>query len=112
MAARFDTTPSELTLLNRLSTSFIYPGQQLLVPDKKARQSISEGVAADASNDQTSSEYGRQDSGQGGVAESGASGKSSPVARKLSAAKDHTNEGEEGESNGSCGMKHIHNIMT
>lgn len=36
MAARFDTTPSELTALNRLGSSFIYPGQSLLVPDKSA----------------------------------------------------------------------------
>ncbi|KAM3966858.1 TLD domain-containing protein mustard isoform 3-T4 [Aphomia sociella] len=35
LAARFDTTPSELTKLNRLATQFIFPGQTLLVPDKK-----------------------------------------------------------------------------
>ncbi|XP_063547287.1 nuclear receptor coactivator 7 isoform X4 [Cydia strobilella] len=35
LAARFDTTPSELTKLNRLATQFIFPGQRLLVPDKK-----------------------------------------------------------------------------
>lgn len=34
VAARFDTTPSELTAINRLNSSFIYSGQQLLVPDK------------------------------------------------------------------------------
>ncbi|XP_070509943.1 nuclear receptor coactivator 7 isoform X4 [Chironomus tepperi] len=34
VAARFDTTPSELTQLNRLGSSFIYSGQTLLVPDK------------------------------------------------------------------------------
>ena len=34
VAARFDTTPSELTALNRLGSSFIYSGQMLLVPDK------------------------------------------------------------------------------
>lgn len=37
VAARFDTTPSELTQLNRLGSSFIYSGQQLLVPDKTAK---------------------------------------------------------------------------
>ncbi|XP_017782907.1 PREDICTED: oxidation resistance protein 1 isoform X4 [Nicrophorus vespilloides] len=37
VAARFDTTPSELTKLNRLATPFIFPGQQLYVP---ARQPI------------------------------------------------------------------------
>ncbi|XP_037027042.1 oxidation resistance protein 1 isoform X13 [Bradysia coprophila] len=36
VAARFDTTPSELTSINKLNSSFIYPGQQLLVPDKSA----------------------------------------------------------------------------
>ncbi|XP_049887379.1 oxidation resistance protein 1 isoform X3 [Pectinophora gossypiella] len=35
VAARFDTTPSELTKLNRLATQFIFPGQNLLVPDKR-----------------------------------------------------------------------------
>lgn len=34
VAARFETTPSELTALNRLASSFIYSGQTLLVPDK------------------------------------------------------------------------------
>ncbi|XP_065172062.1 nuclear receptor coactivator 7 isoform X10 [Atheta coriaria] len=32
LAARFDTTPSELTKLNRLGTPYIFPGQQLFVP--------------------------------------------------------------------------------
>ncbi|XP_023288510.1 oxidation resistance protein 1 isoform X2 [Orussus abietinus] len=32
VAARFDTTPSELTKLNRLGSTFIYPGQKLWVP--------------------------------------------------------------------------------
>lgn len=36
VAARFDTTPSELTSLNKLNSSFIYAGQQLFVPDKSA----------------------------------------------------------------------------
>lgn len=36
LAARFDTTPGELTSLNKLNSSFIYPGQSLLVPDKTA----------------------------------------------------------------------------
>lgn len=34
VAARFDTTPSELSKLNRLGSTFIYPGQQLWVPVK------------------------------------------------------------------------------
>lgn len=36
LAARFDTTPGELTSINKLNSSFIYPGQSLLVPDKTA----------------------------------------------------------------------------
>lgn len=36
VAARFDTTPSELTKLNRLNTRFLFPGQVLAVPDKSA----------------------------------------------------------------------------
>lgn len=39
LAARFDTTPGELTSLNKLNSSFIYPGQSLLVPDKTAASS-------------------------------------------------------------------------
>ncbi|KAJ2943820.1 hypothetical protein O0L34_g8142 [Tuta absoluta] len=35
VAARFDTTPSELAKLNRLATQFVFPGQSLLVPDKR-----------------------------------------------------------------------------
>ncbi|XP_018351332.1 PREDICTED: oxidation resistance protein 1 isoform X7 [Trachymyrmex septentrionalis] len=34
VAARFDTTPSELSKLNRLGSTFIYSGQQLWVPAK------------------------------------------------------------------------------
>ncbi|XP_058978669.1 oxidation resistance protein 1 isoform X6 [Musca domestica] len=66
VAARFDTTPSELTHLNRLNSSFIYPGQQLLVPDKSAKDNVSTSSTDDKA---------------GG---SSASGKSSPVDRKLS----------------------------
>ncbi|KOB76480.1 BmOXR1 protein, partial [Operophtera brumata] len=35
LAARFDTTPSELAKLNRIATQIIFPGQTLLVPDKR-----------------------------------------------------------------------------
>lgn len=38
VAARFDTTPSELSKLNRLGSTFIYPGQQLWVPNKGERR--------------------------------------------------------------------------
>uniref|UniRef100_A0A1A9WLA1 LysM domain-containing protein n=1 Tax=Glossina brevipalpis TaxID=37001 RepID=A0A1A9WLA1_9MUSC len=68
VAARFDTTPSELTHLNRLNSSFIYPGQQLLVPDKSAKDNVSTSSAG--TDDKTTS--------------FSASGKSSPVEPKLS----------------------------
>ncbi|XP_054724274.1 oxidation resistance protein 1-like [Uloborus diversus] len=35
IAARFDTTPSELAKLNRLSARMVFPGQVLFVPEKK-----------------------------------------------------------------------------
>lgn len=95
VAARFDTTPSELTQLNRLSTSFIYPGQQLLVPDKKARRSIGDGAAAGSTNEQSIDNRGLD--GVSGSTEFSASGKSSPTDRKLSAADEQTNKG-----NGKC----------
>lgn len=72
VAARFDTTPSELTHLNRLNSSFIYPGQQLLVPDKSAK------------DDASTSSSGTIDGGGGGGGGGSLSGKSSPVERKLS----------------------------
>lgn len=49
VAARFDTTPSELTGLNKLNSSFIYPGQLLLVPDKSAAASA-DGSASDGTD--------------------------------------------------------------
>lgn len=45
LAARFDTTPSELTKLNRLATQFIFPGQTLLVPDKRKGEIITASSA-------------------------------------------------------------------
>ncbi|XP_032289398.1 nuclear receptor coactivator 7 isoform X6 [Drosophila virilis] len=72
VAARFDTTPSELTHLNRLNSSFIYPGQQLLVPDKSAK------------DDASTSSSGTIDGGGGGGGGGSLSGKSSPIERKLS----------------------------
>ncbi|XKL62053.1 hypothetical protein PGB90_001886 [Kerria lacca] len=35
VAARFDTTPSELAILNRLSSRTVFPGQLIRVPEKK-----------------------------------------------------------------------------
>ncbi|CRK99248.1 CLUMA_CG012679, isoform B [Clunio marinus] len=49
VAARFDTTPSELTALNRLGSSFIYSGQTLLVPDKS--QMKDDDSSSEASGD-------------------------------------------------------------
>ncbi|XP_048520562.1 oxidation resistance protein 1 isoform X2 [Dendroctonus ponderosae] len=43
VAARFDTTPSELTKLNRLATPYIFPGQQLYVPLRDSAENGSEG---------------------------------------------------------------------
>ncbi|KAK7602830.1 hypothetical protein V9T40_006804 [Parthenolecanium corni] len=35
VAARFDTTPSELAIINRLPSRCVFPGQVIYVPDKK-----------------------------------------------------------------------------
>ncbi|XP_066261689.1 oxidation resistance protein 1 isoform X2 [Euwallacea similis] len=43
VAARFDTTPSELTKVNRLATPYIFPGQQLYVPLRESVENDSEG---------------------------------------------------------------------
>ncbi|XP_074040420.1 TLD domain-containing protein mustard isoform X3 [Leptinotarsa decemlineata] len=43
VAARFDTTPSELTKLNRLATPYIFPGQQIYVPSREIPENESEG---------------------------------------------------------------------
>lgn len=51
VAARFDTTPGELTSLNKLNSSFIYPGQQLLVPDKNASSFFADNVSDDSASD-------------------------------------------------------------
>lgn len=45
VAARFDTTPSELAILNRLPSRTVFPGQVIRVPDKK-RISVSESDAS------------------------------------------------------------------
>ncbi|XP_068157968.1 nuclear receptor coactivator 7 isoform X13 [Drosophila tropicalis] len=94
VAARFDTTPSELTHLNRLNSSFIYPGQQLLVPDKSAKD--------DASSSSTN-EAG--DGGGGGSV----SGKSSPE-RKLSS--DESKDILEGLRPGSPKPGHIERVSS
>ncbi|XP_064652642.1 nuclear receptor coactivator 7-like isoform X7 [Lineus longissimus] len=46
IAAQFDTTPSELCNLNRLSTRFIFPGQTLFVPDLDYYSSASDDAPA------------------------------------------------------------------
>lgn len=83
VAARFDTTPSELTSINKLNSSFIYPGQQLLVPDKSAQS-----TAGSDNND------------DGDGASSSLSGKSSPTEekmRKLSTEESQQEEKERGK---------------
>uniref|UniRef100_A0A336M9B8 CSON013901 protein n=1 Tax=Culicoides sonorensis TaxID=179676 RepID=A0A336M9B8_CULSO len=52
VAARFDTTPTELTKLNRLGSSFIYPGQLLQVPDKSKKIDVDD-TASEASSEST-----------------------------------------------------------
>ncbi|XP_065214765.1 nuclear receptor coactivator 7 isoform X8 [Planococcus citri] len=49
VAARFDTTPSELAILNRLPSRTVFPGQVIRVPEKKQ-------VPADGENSETNSE--------------------------------------------------------
>lgn len=49
VAARFDTTPSELAKLNRLSARTVFPGQILRVPDK-------EGVKKDKDDEDRASQ--------------------------------------------------------
>ena len=46
VAAHFDTTPSELAILNRLSSRTVFPGQVIRVPDKSKK------VSKDGSTDQ------------------------------------------------------------
>ncbi|KAF6203947.1 hypothetical protein GE061_002285 [Apolygus lucorum] len=43
VAARFDTTPSELCKLNRLAARTVFPGQVIRVPDKSAKKDKAEG---------------------------------------------------------------------
>ncbi|XP_018799316.1 PREDICTED: nuclear receptor coactivator 7 isoform X2 [Bactrocera latifrons] len=98
VAARFDTTPSELTHLNRLNSSFIYPGQQLLVPDKSA-----------AKNDSVSgSATGIDEKGS----DASISGKSSPIDRKLSTTDEQNDENDilEGLRPGSPKPGHIERV--
>ncbi|XP_031825540.1 TLD domain-containing protein mustard isoform X6 [Nomia melanderi] len=60
VAARFDTTPSELSKLNRLGSTFIYPGQQLWVPAKgEGRQGG--GTTADAPSPDPCHDHESQD---------------------------------------------------
>ncbi|XP_053969759.1 nuclear receptor coactivator 7 isoform X4 [Anastrepha ludens] len=99
VAARFDTTPSELTHINRLNSSFIYPGQQLLVPDKSAAAK-SDSVSGSAT----------------GIDEKGSnasiSGKSSPIERKLSSTDEQNDENDilEGLRPGSPKPGHIERV--
>ena len=58
VAARFDTTPSELSKLNRLGSTFIYAGQQLWVPAK------GEGAPPDGKSESTGSDTTQDQEGQ------------------------------------------------
>ncbi|KAJ8679781.1 hypothetical protein QAD02_015568, partial [Eretmocerus hayati] len=61
VAARFDTTPSELSKLNRLVGTFIYPGQQLWVPEKgeaaPGRSSASGSGDPDSASNETDHQH-------------------------------------------------------
>ena len=48
IAAKFDTTPSELSKLNRLGSTFVYPGQKLWVPKKGEARATGSGSTLDA----------------------------------------------------------------
>ncbi|GLH04465.1 Oxidation resistance protein 1, partial [Gryllus bimaculatus] len=48
VAARFDTTPSELAEINRLATRLVFPGQVLQVPLKDGTGTGASAVAAAA----------------------------------------------------------------
>ncbi|GIY90163.1 hypothetical protein CDAR_581552 [Caerostris darwini] len=50
IAARFDTTPSELAKLNRLAARMVFPGQLLFVPEKRNRESDEPGEEPEASD--------------------------------------------------------------
>ncbi|XP_069963598.1 nuclear receptor coactivator 7 isoform X1 [Bactrocera oleae] len=98
VAARFDTTPSELTHLNRLNSSFIYPGQQLLVPDKSAAKNDSVSGSATGIDEKGSN--------------ASISGKSSPIDRKLSTTDEQNDENDilEGLRPGSPKPGHIERV--
>ncbi|XP_011184020.1 nuclear receptor coactivator 7 isoform X3 [Zeugodacus cucurbitae] len=98
VAARFDTTPSELTHLNRLNSSFIYPGQQLLVPDKNAAKNDSVSGSATGIDEKGSN--------------ASISGKSSPIDRKLSNTDEQNDENDilEGLRPGSPKPGHIERV--
>lgn len=61
VAARFDTTPSELSKLNRLGSTFVYPGQKLWVPTKGEARSESQSSQIDASSPDPNHDHDSQD---------------------------------------------------
>lgn len=61
VAARFDTTPSELSKLNRLGSTFVYPGQQLWVPIKGEARLGGDGTALDAPSPDPGHDHDSQD---------------------------------------------------
>ncbi|XP_034939903.1 nuclear receptor coactivator 7 isoform X4 [Chelonus insularis] len=61
VAARFDTTPSELSKLNRLGSTFIYPGQQLWVPNKGEARLGSDSTTLDAPSPDPCHDHDSQD---------------------------------------------------
>lgn len=61
VAARFDTTPSELSKLNRLGSTFIYSGQQLWVPNKGEGRSGGGTTTTDAPSPDPPQDHDSQD---------------------------------------------------
>lgn len=53
VAARFDTTPSELAKMNRLATRLVFPGQVLYVPDKRPAGSTTPPTSLDAQDSES-----------------------------------------------------------
>ncbi|XP_046440244.1 nuclear receptor coactivator 7-like isoform X9 [Daphnia pulex] len=58
LAARFDTTPSELVAINKLHSRLIFPGQVLLVPRKDADANRGAGLESEGAGTSSSSEPG------------------------------------------------------
>lgn len=61
LSAKFDTTPSEVSKLNRLGSTFVYPGQKLWVPTKGEARPGSQASNVDAPSPDPSHDHDSQD---------------------------------------------------